>query len=146
MTYTEFLKLVEHMNIEATEGTLLLWHHIYAWIAEHGYADTADSPEFVKYVQSFRHIGARTIGRHLRSMSEADLLSRHILRRRLSQEAKEELLNPVVNIFFGGRSLPSSFARYSLAGKPCSREFKSALRSLESIENRMNELLRKSSD
>jgi hypothetical protein len=50
MIYADFLKLIERTNTEATEATLLLWHHIYAWVVEHGYADTADSPEFVKLV------------------------------------------------------------------------------------------------
>lgn len=144
MTYAEFLELATRANAEPAESTLRLWHHIYMWISEHGYADTADSPEFVKYVQSFRRLGVPTIGKHLRSMSDAGLLSRYFLRRRLSAEAREELLNPVTNMFFGGGNLPSSFARYSLPGQPCSREFRSAVRSLERIETRISELRSKS--
>jgi hypothetical protein len=50
MNYTDFVKIVKQPNEATTERTLRLWHHIYTWICEHGYADTADSPEFVKHV------------------------------------------------------------------------------------------------
>ena len=140
MTYIQFLELVGHKEIAVAEATLRLWHHVYLWVLEHEYADTADSPEFVKYIRNFRLIGEPTIGRHLRSMSSAGILKRHTLRRKLSTEAKEELLNPIINTFYGGINLPSTFARYCLPGKPCSREFKSATRSLQRIEDRMQAL------
>ena len=139
MTYNEFLKIPELAKVEVRESTLQLWHQIYIWVLANGYADTADSPEFVKHIQSFRKIEVKTIGRHLRIMSEIGLLAQHSLRRKLSQEAKEELLNPLVGLFFGGSSLPSAFTRYALPGRPCPREFKAAQRSLEKIETRMNE-------
>lgn len=139
MTYAEFLDLVNCQNVNAAESTIRLWHHVYLWVVQHEYADTADSPEFVKYVREFRSLSVPTIGKHLRSMSNAGLLARHTLRRRLSHEAKDELLNPITNMFFGGSTLPSSFARYCLPGKFCSREFKSASRSLQRIEERMQE-------
>mgnify|MGYP005815166893 CR=1 FL=1 len=140
MSYATFLKLVEDRNKKASESTLRLWYHIYMWVSERGYADTADSPEFVEHVQLFRRIGIATIGRHLRSMSEGGLLSRHNLRRQLSIEVKQDLLNPL-NIFFGGSSsLPSSFARYTLVGQPCPLEFKSASRTVKKIEKLMSGL------
>ena len=141
MTYIEFLKIVEPTDAKVAENTLILWYRIYIWVVEHGYADTADSPEFVKYIQSFRQIGVQTIGKHLKNMADLGLLSRHTLRRRLSKDAKEELLNPIVNMFFGGKNLPSSFVRYSLAGEPCSRDFKSAQRYIENIEKRAGEII-----
>ena len=139
MTYNEFLKLSELVKVEVRESTLQLWHQIYIWVLNNGYADTADSPEFVSHIQSFRRIEIKTIGRHLRLMSEIGLLTQHSLRRKLSQEAKDELLNPLLGMFFGGSSLPSAFTRYVLPGTPCPSEFKAAQRSLENIETRINE-------
>jgi hypothetical protein len=144
MNYADFLELPGNKNSLASENTLRLWHHLYLWVLRHEYADTADSPEFINYVVEFRKLSVATIGKHLRSMSTAGLLKQHTLRRRLSGEAKEELLNPITNMFFGGSTLPSSFSRYCLPGKPCSKEFKSAQRSLQRIEERMQELRSKS--
>lgn len=144
MTYAEFLDLTKRQELSATESTMRLWHHIYSWVIQIEYVDTADTPEFVDYVREFRALSVPTIGKHLRSMSDAGLLARHTLRRRLPTEVKDELLNSITNMFFGGSILPSSFARYCLPGKPCPREFKSAVRSLQRIEERMQELRGKS--
>ncbi len=140
MNYQEFVKLLENSGANATESTIRLWHQIYSWVLNNGYADTADSPDFVKYIQNFRKIGIPTIGKHLRLMSEAKLLSKHTMRRKLPQELKDDLLNPILNTFMGGINLPSSFVRYSLYGKPCSKEFKSAERSINNIEQRFKEI------
>lgn len=140
MNYAEFLELECLRGLSTTEATLRLWHHMYSWVVEKKYADTADSPEFVEYVCQLRNLSVQTINTHLRRMAEAGLLSRHVLRRKLPPNARDELLNPITNMFFGGKALPSTFARYCINGAECSLEFKSAARSLESVERRMNEL------
>ena len=139
MNYSEFLQQHSKSSQNVSEPTLRLWHHIYEWVLKSEYADTADSPDFVKYVQSFRNVSVQTISSHLRKMSQSGLLSRHVLRRKLPAELKEEFFNPVINMFFGGDDLPSTFVRYCKPGLPCPREFKSAERVLSKIENKSSE-------
>jgi hypothetical protein len=44
-----------------TEETIKLWFQIYLWIVDKGYADIADTPEFVERIQAFRNITVPTI-------------------------------------------------------------------------------------
>lgn len=142
MNYADFLQKIADTG-NKSEKTLRLWHHIYVWISEKGYADTADSPEFIDYVTGFRKIGVSSIGKHLKCMSDAGIISRHTLRRRLPKDIREDLLNPVVTLFLGGNNLPSTFVRYSLPGQSCPRDFKSIERSITSINNRISEVFNK---
>ena len=133
-TYLNFLALKNVQSASVNEQTLKMWHHIYVWVEKHGYADTADSPEFVRYVQDWRNIKCSTIAAHLGKMAEAGLLTRHKLKRKLSNDVREELLNPVLGIF-SGTGLPTALVRYSLPGMDCSLEFKAAARKAEIIAN-----------
>lgn len=139
MNYVEFLKLVDGNNAKASEQTLHYWHTIYIWVLDYGYADTADTPEFVQYMNAFRNTSLATLNTHLRRMSEAGLLKCYVLKRKLSSEAREEFFNPVLNMFVANKALPSSFNRYCLPNQQCSREFKSASRFSEEIERRLRE-------
>lgn len=140
MTYLEFLALPAVKKVHPVEATQRIWHHIYVWVLEHGYADTADSPDFVHYVKAFRGVNIETIASHLARMANADLLKRHVLKRKLSADAKEELLNPVTTMFTGS-SLPTMLIRYTLPGVSCPLEFKSAERQATRIHNSWSSIL-----
>lgn len=133
-SYVEFLVLPETQSANVQEATLKMWHRIYSWIEVHGYADTADSPDFVHYVQEWRKVGVTTIGVHLGRMAALGLLKRHMLKRKLSTQAREELLNPVLGMF-SGANLPTTLSRYTLPGKACPLEFKAAARKAARIES-----------
>lgn len=140
MDYPTFLKHVANSGGTASEATLRLWHHIYKWVLLHEYADTADTPEFVKYVQEFRNLSVPTINSHLKKMSSAGLLARHTLRRKLPKELREGFFNPVINMFFGGDDLPSTFVRYCKPSAVCSCEFKSAERAMAKMQQKVADL------
>lgn len=125
MTYLDFLALPAVQKAHPVEATQRMWHHIYVWVQEHGYADTADSPAFVQYVKAFRSVNIETIASHLSRMANADLLKRHVLKRKLTTEAKEALLNPIATMFTGS-NMPTMLIRYTLPGVPCPLDFKSA--------------------
>ena len=144
MEYSKFLELDALKTIDASESTLKFWYRIYAWVVAHEYADTADSPEFVDHIREVRDVSTATISRHLRRMSDCGLLDRHEMRRRLSKDDKETFLNPFITMFMlGNTTIPSSFARYCLAGKPCSRVFNSPQRASDQIDKRGRELREK---
>lgn len=128
MNKLEFIRALDAGSIEVGDKTADLWFHILSWVRAKGYADTADTPEFVSHVQAFRQIGVPTVARHLSRMAEAGFLQAHTLRRRLSPEAKDVLNTSLHGMVFGGgsSSLPSSFVRYTLPGAACPREFKTA--------------------
>lgn len=131
-SYLEFLALPSAQNANVKEPTLKMWHHIYCWVEKHGYADTADSPNFVNYVQEMRKVSPSTIGTYLSNMAKAGLLKRNTLKRKLSNEAREELLSPVLGMF-AGTSLPTTLVRYTLPDAECSLEFKAVARKAEVI-------------
>ncbi len=131
-TYLEFIALPSVQSESVKEPTLKMWHHIYIWVEKHGYADTADTPDFVRHVQEWRKVSLSTISAHLANMAKAGLLKRHILKRKLSSEAREELLNPVLGMF-SGTSLPTTLVRYTLPDADCPLEFKAAARKAEVI-------------
>jgi len=130
--YLDFVALPSLQGVSVKEPTLKMWHHIFMWVEKYGYADTADSPEFVGYVQGWRKVSPATIGSHLAKMAAAGLLKRHVLRRKLSSEAKDELLNPILGMF-AGTSLPTTLVRYTLPNVACPLEFKVAVRKAEKI-------------
>lgn len=66
-------------------------------------------------------------------MAAAGLLKRHVLRRKLSSEAKEDLLNPILGMF-AGTSLPTTLVRYTLPNVVCPLELKAAVRKAEKID------------
>ena len=145
MTYLEFLALPAVQKANSVEATQRMWYHIYVWVQEHGYADTADSPDFVQYVKTFRSVNVETIASHLARMANADLLKRNVLKRKLSAEAKEELLNPIATMFTGS-SLPTMLIRYTLPGVSCPLEFKSAERQATRIHNSWSKMLNSTAD
>lgn len=128
MDYLQFVGLVEATTpTTSSHQSLRYWHAIYSWILVHGYADTADSPEFVAHMAGIRKTTVGTLAAHLRRMAQAGLLARHFLKRQLSEETKDDLANPILTIFRGGaNALPTSFYRYCLPGAECPLEFKSA--------------------
>lgn len=128
MDYLAFVKLPQIEFATQKEDTLRLWHHIYTWIIQHGYADVSDTPDFVKHVQLFRKIEASTISRHLLEMSRINLIVRRVLRRKLPEVIRTELNSSIHGMLFGGdmSSLPTSIVRYALPGQKCSIEFKAA--------------------
>lgn len=139
MDYVEFLKKIPE-GLVATEKTLKLWFIIYQWITAHGYADSADSPEFLQHVNAFRKCSTKTVASHLRRMSKAKLIKRNVFRRRLPAEAKEEL--SIASLLFapGSESIPTTFVRYCLPGQTCSTEFKSFDAAVIAINERFNAL------
>lgn len=143
MDFPAFLKLVESTAPakDRSEATLRLWHHIFYYVLRNDYADTADSPEFVKYVQDFRAISVSTINSHLRKMSEAKLLKACHMRRKLDQGTKELILNPMA--FWAYTDLPTGFKRYCLPDSPCSGEFKSAERARERAIRGYHDMVRR---
>lgn len=82
MEYADFLKIIPE-GLGVTEKTLRLWFVIYNWIVENGYADSADSPLFLQHVNAFRKSSVQTVATHLRRMSDAKLIKRNVLRRKL---------------------------------------------------------------
>lgn len=132
-SYLDFIALPSIQSVSVKEPTLKMWHHIFMWVEKHGYADTADSPEFIGYVQGWRKVSPATIGSHLAKMAAAGLLKRHVLRRKLSSEAKEDLLNPILGMF-AGTSLPTTLVRYTLPNVVCPLELKAAVRKAEKID------------
>ena len=137
LEYTDFIYIAQDASV--SEPTLRLWHHIYLWVEKHGYADTADTPEFVEYVCLFRNLTIGTINTHLRRMWENGLLSRNVLRRKLPPDILDVHLSPFA-LLLGAGGLPSSFVRYSLPGQKCSLEFKSVARSEEKMRSRFTEI------
>lgn len=133
MDKLEFIRKLDSGSEIVTDKTAELWFHIFGWVEARGYADTADSPDFIKHVQSFRHVTVATIGRHLARMADAGLLRAHALRRQLPPEVKEEVASSLTGLIFGGgaSTLPTAFTRYTLPDSPCPREFKSANNLLE---------------
>lgn len=132
MNKLEFVQRLDAGPLRVSDATADLWYHLLSWVDTHGYADTADSPDFVKYVQDFRTVGVPTINKHLSRMAAAKFLQGHRLARRLSPESREDMSSPVHNIIFGTglASLPTSFKRYTLPGAPCPKVF----RALERVE------------
>ena len=139
--YPDFIELAKLSK--ANESTLRLWHHIYLWVEEKGYADTADTHEFVKYVCAFIPLKVGAIKSHVRRMSQAGILSRHVLRRKLPSELREELYNPIMSLISGSELPPSSFVRYCLPGQKCSLELKAILRNEEKMQARMNDIIKR---
>lgn len=136
ISYIEFIALTPVREVAVQEATLKLWHHIYCWVSLHNYADTADTPEFVRYVKSFRIIEASTINTHLGRMARIGLLKRHTLKRRLSTEIKETLANPILAMF-SGSTLPTTFTRYTLPNTKCPLGLQSAARKMERFDDLM---------
>lgn len=132
ISFSDFTALPAARAANVTEASLRLWHHIYVWAQEFGYVDLADTPQFIRYVQDLRKLSQATISRHLVAMAQAGLLKRHVLKRRLPAEARDELLDPVLGMF-AGASLPTTFARFTLPGVECPREFKAAAQRAEKI-------------
>ena len=126
MNKLEFIRALDAGSVGVSDSTADLWYHILSWVQAHEYADTADGPEFIKHVQSFRRVGVSTINRHLGRMAEAGFLKAHSLRRQLSAGAKEEMSTSLHGILFGGgvSALPTVFKRYTLPGATCPRIFK----------------------
>lgn len=139
MEYSEFLKNIPD-GLGATEKTLRLWFVIYQWIVENNYADSADSPAFLQHVNAFRKCSVQTVATHLRRMSDAKLIKRNVLRRKLSGEAKEELSIGALLFAPGVESIPTTFVRYCLPGQQCPTEFKSFDAAATAIDSRMNEI------
>lgn len=137
MEYRDFLKEIPE-GLGATEKTLRLWFVIYQWIVEHGYADSADSPAFLRHINAFRKCSTQTVATHLRRMSDAKLIKRNVLRRKLSGEAKEELSIGSLLFAPGAESIPTTFVRYCLPGQQCPTEFKSFDAAVSAIDGRMN--------
>lgn len=137
MEYHDFLKEIPE-GLGATEKTLRLWFVIYQWIIEHGYADSADSPAFIQHINAFRKCSTQTVATHLRRMSDAKLIKRNVLRRKLSGEAKEELSIGSLLFAPGAESIPTTFVRYCLPGQQCPTEFKSFDAAVSAIDGRMN--------
>ncbi len=137
MEYRDFLKEIPE-GLGATEKTLRLWFVIYQWILEHGYADSADSPAFLQHINAFRQCSTQTVATHLRRMSDAKLIKRNVLRRKLSGEAKEELSIGSLLFAPGAESIPTTFVRYCLPGQQCPTEFKSFDAAVSAIDGRMN--------
>lgn len=141
MNYLAFFKLVEEVKAEGvTEKTLQLWYVIYQWVVENGYADTADTPEFVSHVQSHRAISTKTINMHLARMAQYGLLKSYTLKRNLPKELRDELWHPFALFFSATSTLPTTFKRYSIPGKPCSGEFKALTRLIEKSESLIKRL------
>lgn len=139
MEYADFLKLIPE-GLGVTEKTLRLWFVIYQWIVENNYADSADSPAFIQHVNAFRKCSVQTVATHMRRMSDAKLIKRNVLRRKLSGEAKEELSIGALLFAPGVESIPTTFVRYCLPGQQCPTEFKSFDAAATAIDSRMNEL------
>ena len=139
MEYADFLKLIPE-GLGVTEKTLRLWFVIYQWVVENNYADSADSPAFIQHVNAFRKCSVQTVATHLRRMSDAKLIKRNVLRRKLSGEAKEELSIGALLFAPGVESIPTTFVRYCLPGQQCPTEFKSFDAAATAIDSRMNEL------
>ena len=139
MAYADFLKLIPE-GLGVTEKTLRLWFVIYQWIVENNYADSADSPAFIQHINAFRKCSVQTVATHLRRMSDAKLIKRNVLRRKLSGEAKEELSIGALLFAPGVESIPTTFVRYCLPGQQCPTEFKSFDAAATAIDSRMNEL------
>ena len=139
MEYADFLKLIPE-GLGVTEKTLRLWFVIYQWIVENNYADSADSPAFIQHINAFRKCSVQTVATHLRRMSDAKLIKRNVLRRKLSGEAKEELSIGALLFAPGVESIPTTFVRYCLPGQQCPTEFKSFDAAATAIDSRMNEL------
>ncbi|BBN90475.1 hypothetical protein [Azospira sp. I09] len=137
MEYRDFLKEIPE-GLGATEKTLQLWFVIYQWILEHGYADSADSPAFLQHINAFRKCSTQTVATHLRRMSDAKLIKRYVLRRKLSGEAKEELSIGSLLFAPGAESIPTTFVRYCLPGQQCPTEFKSYEAAVSALDGRMN--------
>lgn len=109
MTPNDFDSLLKHdAALKLSPRTLALWRHIFAYVAEHGYADTTDSEAFIDSVQQQQAISIATIARHLRRMASAGLLQSHTLTR------KPGVRSTVVSVMFG--ALPTRFVRYTLPG------------------------------
>jgi hypothetical protein len=140
MEYIEFLQLLKNKPKVPTEKTLRLWHVAYKWILLHGYADTADSPDFVKHMNTFRSCSTSTLSAHLRRMSGLGLLKRNMLKRTLPVEVREELSLGNPFLFLPGlESLPTTLVRYCLPSQKCSLEFKSLAAEYARVESRSNE-------
>ena len=104
-----------------TTATEEMWWHLYTWVVERGYADTADQPGFVEHVQAFRGIEVGGINRHLRRMAGAGLLEPHRLTRKLDARTKDALKmgTGIFDVLSGQGSastLPSVVVRYTLPG------------------------------
>jgi hypothetical protein len=136
MNKLEFIRKLDASSVQVSDSTADFWWHLLSWVSLHGYADTADSPEFVSYVQGFRSVTVATINRHLARMTKAGFLKAYEARRRLPVEVKEDLNQSISALAFGGgtSALPTSFKRYALPGTECSQEFKSVSVALERSE------------
>ncbi len=139
MEYADFLKTIPE-GLGVTEKTLRLWFVIYQWIVENGYADSADSPEFLQHVNAFRKCSTQTVATHLRRMSDAKLIKRNVLRRKLPAEAKEALSIGSLLFAPGPESIPTTFVRYCLPEQTCPTEFKSFDAAVTAIDGRLNAL------
>lgn len=127
MNKLEFIQKLDAGSERVSDSTADLWFHLLTWVVQQGYADTADTPAFIAYVQKFRRVGVPTIGRHLARMAGAGFLVSHELRRKLPELAKADLNEDVYATLFGGgvSSMPTNFKRYTLPGVECPLELKS---------------------
>ena len=142
MNKLEFIRALDAGSTRVSDKTADLWFHILAWVQKQGYADTADTPEFIDYVRAFRRIEVATIGRHLSRMAEAGFLDEHSLKRGLSSEAKEVINTSLHGLLFGGgaSALATTMKRYTLPGAPCPRVFKAGDALLERNRLRDDEM------
>lgn len=133
MNKLEFVRRLDSGSVHVSDATADLWYHLLAWVQVKGYADTADSPDFVKYVQDFRAVSVATINKHLSRMVRAKFLQGHRVARRLSAESREDMSSPVHSLIFGSglTTLPTSFKRYTLPGVKCPLVFRSLERVAE---------------
>ena len=127
MNKLEFIRKLDARSPNVNDSTAALWFHLLSWVVSLGYADTADSPDFLKHVQEFRQISVQTIGKHLGRMADAGFLQAHRVRRKLPTEVKADLNASLTSLIFGGgaSSMPTSFKRYTLPGVSCPMVFRS---------------------
>ncbi|WP_156516873.1 hypothetical protein [Delftia sp. GW456-R20] len=143
MNKLEFIRILDAGNENVSDKTADLWFHILQWVKKMGYADTADTPAFVEYVQDFRNVEIATIARHLARLADAGFLDGHFVRRKLPKMVREELESSISAMIFGHgpSTLPASFKRYTLPGASCPLELSAVQNMMNMNESRDREML-----
>lgn len=112
MELDAFLQLVPaEQQAKCRQDTLELWLHMYTYIGNCGYADTADDDDFVRHVHQHKSLATASIASHLRKMADCGLIVGHKMRLVPGNRNQFDIFP------FMGDTLPSHLIRYTLPGQ-----------------------------
>lgn len=112
MNLDAFIQLVPaDQQAKCRQDTLELWCHMYAYIEQTGYADTADDEDFVRHVHQHKSLATSSIASNLRKMANCGLIVGHKMRLVPGNRNQFDIF-PLL-----GDTLPSHLIRYTLPGQ-----------------------------